>query len=1107
MAFMIILSFLLHFHLVVSMLAYQYSPASSGEIAVDCGSTGTSVTTDGREWIGDVPSEFTRSPLLRGSSISSSAEDMADADPVPYRYARISLSYRGFGTYRDLFTVEAGGLTLLGNFTASLTADGLKYFVKEFWINVEEIQALRLKFSPARSLLHDTYAFVNGIEIIDMPTSLYYTRDDRLGAQLIGHNFRVLVDSSSTVLEMVHQFNIQEDSISQANSSCMLQSRNTRKTNKINFFAWNIAVDVGFGYLVRLHFSELENYMENSGIVELSVLINGKIVETKVDSARGRRHNDSHRYMDYVVMMNGNEQEGKRDLVIAMNSKSGLSDGPLAGFEILKLSNLAGPDPLPPSQSSSSRSLRKSILLLVSDHGNALASIVVAVVILSTLANYKLHKIAEAKWRKQSALTEGLRRFSLNEMQSATGKFSYTSLIGEGGFGRVYRGLIDDRQRNVAVKKLAFGSHQGEHEFWNEVKALSRLRHANLVSLIGYCYESEEMILVYEFMPLGTLADNLFKKEGNHNSLSWEQRLRICIGAARGLDYLHTNGVIHRDVKSSNILLDDKFKAKISDFGFAKLGETTELHSPVTTRIIGTNGYMDPDYMRTQRPTKKSDVYSFGVVLFEVLFGKRALNSRGQDSQPNLISWARGRIRNGDIDQIVEPSLRGKMSLECLKDFVEISEKCLHDEPKKRPTMVQVVAMLEFLLEEQVAGKSNSGMVQNRAARDRGTQNLEASLGGTQPKILQASSKGAQACVGAISSSNEQFMLRPRKQFQRSEILTFPDGPCHSFPKFTIENATRNFSDKCLIISNELYDIYAGGYKSFGRNITIARFKCAQERIPDVRTELEMLSKLYHPNLACIIGYCCDNNGEIFIVYEYAGDNTLLHYLKNSDLPWKIRLFICINVAQGLDYLHMRTGKTIIHGDVSPSVIFLDKAWCAKVVYFGSILSPSNVLDPAITWLTSRELLNMPPDFTYSNKFTEKSDVYLFGILLLEVLCPEYLHNHLLPDRIRQAIKKKALERIIDPYLHGKIEAESLSEFLKVAFSCLQLEQVNRPPMDRVVFCLEEALWLQHNAEKRSLEDNKNQDGFTLDNVYPELHHFASITLQSNQQSSTTSNR
>ncbi|KAL0441179.1 UNVERIFIED_CONTAM: putative receptor-like protein kinase [Sesamum radiatum] len=245
------------------------------------------------------------------------------------------------------------------------------------------------------------------------------------------------------------------------------------------------------------------NYMEVSGVMEFSVLINGKIADTKVDSARRRSHNDIHRYRDYVVITNGNEQEGKCDLVIAMKTKSGLSNGPLARFEILKLSNLnnslASPDPLPPSQSSSSVGLLKSILLLVSDHGNAVASIVVAVMTLTILVNYKLHKIAEAKWKKQSALTGGLRRFSLAEMQSATDNFRHTH-IGKGGFGNVYRGLIDDGQQG-AIKKLAFGSHQGEHEFWNEVNALSRLRHANVVSLIGYCYESEEMILVYELCP------------------------------------------------------------------------------------------------------------------------------------------------------------------------------------------------------------------------------------------------------------------------------------------------------------------------------------------------------------------------------------------------------------------------------------------------------------------------------------------------------------------------------------------------------------------------------------------------------------------------------
>ncbi|KAI3454335.1 hypothetical protein Pfo_010998, partial [Paulownia fortunei] len=199
-------------------------------------------------------------------------------------------------------------------------------------------------------------------------------------------------------------------SISQANSSGMLWSRATRKSNKINYFEWKIPVDVGFGYLVRLHLSELQTNMADMGDMEFSVLINGKIADTKPDSARGRSHNGIHQYRDYVVMMNGHEQERRRDLVIALKSTGGMSDGPLTGFEILKLSNLdnslASPNPLPPSQSSPFRSLQKLILHSFFDHGNAFASGVAAIITLASIINYKRNK--------QSALTGGLcRRFSL----------------------------------------------------------------------------------------------------------------------------------------------------------------------------------------------------------------------------------------------------------------------------------------------------------------------------------------------------------------------------------------------------------------------------------------------------------------------------------------------------------------------------------------------------------------------------------------------------------------------------------------------------------------------------------------------------------------------
>ena len=236
--------------------------------------------------------------------------------------------------------------------------------------------------------------------------------------------------------------------------------------------------------------------------------------------------------------------------------------------------------------------------------------------------------------------------FSYEELAQATGGFSEANLLGQGGFGYVHRGVLSDG-KEVAVKQLKAGSGQGEREFQAEVDTISRVHHRHLVALVGYCMDGARRLLVYEFVPNHTLEHHLHGKAGAGAGagrlpvMEWTTRLRIAVGAAKGLAYLHEEcdpRIIHRDIKSANILLDDDFEAMVADFGLAKL--TSVNHTHVSTRVMGTFGYLAPEYASSGKLTEKSDVFSYGVMLLELLTGRRP-GDRSSYGQDGLVDWVR----------------------------------------------------------------------------------------------------------------------------------------------------------------------------------------------------------------------------------------------------------------------------------------------------------------------------------------------------------------------------------------------------------------------------------------------------------------------------------
>ncbi|WJZ88899.1 hypothetical protein VitviT2T_008161 [Vitis vinifera] len=305
-----------------------------------------------------------------------------------------------------------------------------------------------------------------------------------------------------------------------------------------------------------------------------------------------------------------------------------------------------------------------------------------------------------------------LRVFTFSELKSATRGFSRALMIGEGGFGCVYRGVVrvhadeaPDSKMDVAVKQLNRNGFQGHKEWINEVNFLGVVKHPNLVKLVGYCAEDDERgiqrLLVYELMCNKSLEDHLLARVPS--SLPWMTRLKIAQDAARGLAYLHEEmdfQLIFRDFKTSNVLLDEDFNAKLSDFGLARQGPSQGV-SHVSTSVVGTVGYAAPEYVHTGRLTAKSDVWSFGVVLYELITGRRAVERNLPRSEQKLLEWVRPYVSDSKkFHLIVDPRLEGEYCIKSAQKLASLANKCLSKQPKSRPKMSEVVEILGNIISE-----------------------------------------------------------------------------------------------------------------------------------------------------------------------------------------------------------------------------------------------------------------------------------------------------------------------------------------------------------------------------------------------------------------------
>lgn len=505
---------------------------------------------------------------------------------------------------------------------------------------------------------------------------------------------------------------------------------NTQVVEKKFNISWKFVVDPNFDYLIRLHFCDFVSVKPSDRLFK--IYINNMTAADNYDvfvRAGGRNKAYHEDYIDTVP-----QQIDTLWLQLGSDSNGAPGfDAILNGLEIFKVGrngNLAhvlgrfdGGGVGAAGDKRQSKSLLGVIVI-----GISIVLIVVATCVGLICFFVHRQKAVHVKehppgWRplflhgtstanaqacKSPSHPNGTVRtgkmFTLAEIRAATKNFDESLVIGTGGFGKVYKGEISGDL--AAIKRAHPNSQQGLKEFETEIEMLSKLRHRHLVSLIGYCEEQNEMILVYEYMANGTLRSHLFGSD--LPLLTWRQRLEACIGAARGLHYLHTGaerGIIHRDVKTTNILLDESFIAKVADFGLSKDAPALD-QTHVSTAVKGSFGYLDPEYFRRQQLTEKSDVYSFGVVLVEVLCARPVIDPTSPREMVNLAEWAMKMVKKGSLEQIVDTRLAGTIKSDSLRKFAETAEKCLAEYGVDRPSMGDVLWNLDYALQLQEEGPS-----------------------------------------------------------------------------------------------------------------------------------------------------------------------------------------------------------------------------------------------------------------------------------------------------------------------------------------------------------------------------------------------------------------
>lgn len=739
---------------------------------------------------------------------------------------------------------------------------------------------------------------------------------------------------------------------------------------------------------------------------------------------------------------------------------------------------------------------------------------------------------------------ENPRIFSYAELYIGSKGFSEDEILGSGGFGKVYRAVLPSDGTVVAVKCLAEKGERFEKTFAAELVAVAHLRHKNLVRLRGWCVHDDQLLLVYDYMPNRSLDRVLFRRPENLGSspppLNWERRRKIVVGLAAALFYLHEQletQIIHRDVKTSNVMLDSNFNARLGDFGLARWLEHEleyQFRTPATkknqfrladtTRIGGTIGYLPPEsFQKRSVATAKSDVFSFGIVVLEVVSGRRAVDLTFPDDQIILLDWIRRLSDDGKLLQAGDSRLSdGSYRLAEMERLLHIGLLCTLHNPHLRPTMKWVKEVLSGNLSGELpvlpsfhtqplyislsspsnttTASTNTTTTSNAASTDTTTTSTT-----TSASTLYLTAVGETLFETAdFGNSNvyheDSSQFTPNRRQEKNYMLIETPREI-SFKE--IVSATKNFSDFQRVAELDFGTAYQGILD--GRPILVKRLgmtKCPALRIR-FSTELENLARLRHRNLVQLRGWCTEQ-GEMLVVYDYSANqmlNHLLFYQQNRKtgrfvvLQWRHRYSIIKSLASAILYLHEEWDEQVIHKSITSSAVLLDPEMNPRLSSFAlaEFLARNDHAHHAATTKENNNSVRgifgyMSPEYMESGEATTMADVYSLGVLVLEMVSGQMAVDFrrgevLLVKRVHEfESQARPLEDLVDIRLNGEYNRKELLRLTKLGIVCTRSNPELRPTMRQIVSILDgnDQCFAEESQRKESRQEWKQRNSTSL---------------------------